>query len=207
MFFRCEAIVSLFQLMELATIQSTTDFKASWHSLDERPQKKGSLWGVAHFKDFQAFAGSGSITCFITFPDSSTKYFETPAIQIGAVLENREASVLFANDVTRYHIDRQRRKRGKRRGDKVCSFSLSSARSLSPNPPSSLTCQCSPSSKACLVHIEVQVLSFPFQWCSIQFWDEFSCRKYYESKCLGKQSWNEEIFNFLSCHFYALFRT
>merc|ERR1719270_1564895 len=28
MFFRCEAIVSLFQLMELATIQSTTDLKA-----------------------------------------------------------------------------------------------------------------------------------------------------------------------------------
>ena len=88
MFFRCEAIVSLFQLMELATIQSTTDFKASWHSLDERPQKKG-VWGVAHFKGFQAFSGSGSITCFITFPDSSTKYFETPAIQIGAVLEKK----------------------------------------------------------------------------------------------------------------------
>ena len=76
--------------MELATIQSTTDFKASWHSLDERPQKKGVCEDSPHFKDFQAFAGSGSITCFITFPDSSTKYFETPAIQIGAVLEKRE---------------------------------------------------------------------------------------------------------------------
>ena len=78
-----------------------------------RDHKKGSLWRGPHIKGFQAFSGSGSITCFITFPDSSTKYFETPAIQIGAVLENGEASGLFANDVTRYHIDRQRRKRGK----------------------------------------------------------------------------------------------
>ena len=53
----------------------------------------------------------------------------------------------------------------------LCSLSIS---------PSSLTCQCSPSSKACLVHTEVQVLSFPFQWCSIQFWDEVVCTKYYE---------------------------
>ena len=166
--------------------------------------KKGSLWRGAHFKGFQAFSGSGSITCFITFPDSSTKYFETPAIQIGAVLEDREASGLFANDVTRYHIDRQRRKRGKRRGDKVCSFSLSSAHSLSPNPPSSLTCQCSPSSKACLEHIEVQAWSSPFQWCSIRFWDKFSCGEYYESKHLGKQSWNEQILSIFLVTFCML---
>ena len=96
-----------------------------------------------------------------------------------------EASRLYVNDVTWYHNDRRDKGEGvkgevTRSAQAVpvpCSFSIST---------SSLTCQCSPSSKVCLEHIEVQVLSSPFQWCSIQFWDEFNCRKYYESKSRGE---------------------
>ena len=184
MFFRCEAIVSLFQLMELATIQSTTDLKASWHSLDERPQKREFVTRRS-YQGISSFFWKWIYHVFYHFSRLIHKVLWNPSHPDRCCPgKNREASGLFANDVTRYHIDRQRRKRGKRRGDKVCSFS----HSLSPNPPSSLTCQCSPSSKACLEHIEVQVLSSPFQWCSIQFCDEVDCREYHESKYQGKRS-------------------
>ena len=32
--------------------------------------------------------------CFVTFPDSSTKYFDTPEIQIGDVLTKRKMIVV-----------------------------------------------------------------------------------------------------------------
>ena len=84
--------------------------------------KKGSLWRGAHIKGFQAFSGSGSITCFITFPDSSTKYFETPAIQIGAVLEREGGVRTFCKWCHMIpQCQRDIRRRGKRRGDKICS--------------------------------------------------------------------------------------
>ena len=98
-----------------------------------------------------------------------------------------EASRLCASDVTWYHNGREILGEGAKgevtrsalAAPALCSLSFS---------PSSLTCQCSPSSKACLEHIEVQVLSSPFQWCSIQFCDEVDCREYHESKYQGKRS-------------------
>ena len=136
--------------------------------------KKGVCDGALISRDFKLFLEvdlSRVLSLFQTHPQSTLKPQPSRSV---LSWKKREASGLFANDVTRKHIARQRRKRGKRRVTR-------SARSPSPlptlyllTPPSSLTCQCSPSSKACLEHIEVQVLSSPFQWCSIRFWDKFS---------------------------------
>ena len=76
MFFRCEAIVSLFQLMELATIQSTTDLKASLHSKDERPQKKGVCDEALISRDFKLFLEVDLLrvlSLFQTHPQSTLK--------------------------------------------------------------------------------------------------------------------------------------
>ena len=114
-----------------------------------------------------------------------------------------EASRLCASDVTWYHNGREILGEGAK-GEVTRSALAASALCSLSFSPSSLTCQCSPSSKACLEHIEVQAWSSPFQWCSIRFWDKFSCREYYESKHLGKQSWNEQILSIFLVTFCML---
>ena len=192
--------------MELATIQSTTDLKASWHSLDERPQKKGVCEESLISRTFKLLLEvdlSRVLSLFQTHPQSTLKPQPSRSVLSWKKGGGVRAVCKWCHKISPWQRDKGEGVKGEVTRSALavpalCSLSIST---------SSLTCQCSPSSKACLVHTEVQVLSFPFQWCSIQFWDEFSCRKYYESKYLGKQSWNEEIFNFLSCHLYALFRT
>ena len=121
--------------MELATIQSTADLKASWHSLDERPQKREFVTRRS-YQGISSFFWEWIYHVFYHFSRLIHKVLWNPSHPDRCCPgKKREASGLFANDVTRYQIDRQRGKRGKRRGDKVCSFSLSSAHSLSPNPP------------------------------------------------------------------------
>ena len=154
--------------------------------------KKGVCDEALISRDFKLFLEvdlSRVLSLFQTHPQSTLKPQPSRSVlswKIG------EASRLYASDVTWYHNGREilgERAKGEvtrsaLAAPALCSLSFS---------PSSLTCQCSPSSKACLEHIEVQAWSSPFQWCSIRFWDKFSCGEYYKSKHLGKQSWNEQI--------------
>ena len=97
--------------MELATIQSTTDFKASWHSLDERPQKKGVCEDSLISRTFKLLLEvdlSRVLSLFQTHPQSTLK----PQPSRSVLSWKKGGGVRATNDATQYHND----KRGKGEG-------------------------------------------------------------------------------------------
>ena len=156
MFFRCEAIISLFQLMELATIQSTADFKASWHSLDERPQKKGVCEDSLISRTFKLLLEvdlSHALSLFQNHPQSTLKPQPSRSVLSWKKGGGVRAVCNWCHMIPQWQRDKGEGVKGQLTRSALavpvlCSLSIS---------PSLLTCQCSPSSKACLVHIEVPV--------------------------------------------------